>query len=232
MRCVVKAVVFDAVGTLIRPSRPVADAYRDAGLRYGLDLSRDTIQQRFRQAFARQESIDARQATWTTDTSRERRRWREIVREVFQPVAEPGDADALFESLWSHYASPQSWTVYEDARPVWTELGGRGLVRVVASNLDDRLSSILGGLPPFHQCADVCVSAELGVRKPSPSFFAAVQQRLQLESEQLLMVGDDYAADYEAARACGWQALHLDRQAGCPEGPVIHQLHDLLAVLA
>ena len=35
----VEAILFDAVGTLLRPQPSVAEAYRAAGLRYGTQLS-------------------------------------------------------------------------------------------------------------------------------------------------------------------------------------------------
>jgi FMN phosphatase YigB (HAD superfamily) len=54
-----RAVLFDAVGTLLRPHPPVVDVYQAAGRRFGCDLAREEVAARFRQAFARQEEIDA-----------------------------------------------------------------------------------------------------------------------------------------------------------------------------
>jgi putative hydrolase of the HAD superfamily len=46
-------------------------------------------------------------------------------------------------------------------------------------------------------------SAELGVRKPDPSFFRAVSRALGIPGAALLAVGNDYAKDIVPAKAAG-----------------------------
>jgi putative hydrolase of the HAD superfamily len=55
------------------------------------------------------------------------------------------------------------------------------------------------------------ISSGVGFRKPSPQFFHAVQTQLGLPPGAILMVGDDYENDLVAARACGWQAVLVNR---------------------
>jgi len=50
-------------------------------------------------------------------------------------------------------------------------------------------------------------SAQLGAKKPEPEFFAKVQAAVGLPPGELLLI-DDVAANIDAARKAGWQALH------------------------
>jgi len=55
----VRAVAFDAVGTLVEPWPPVGEAYAAAGCRHGITLDAETARSRFRAAWRRQELADA-----------------------------------------------------------------------------------------------------------------------------------------------------------------------------
>lgn len=203
----VEAVLFDAVGTLIEPDPPVAEAYEAAGRRFGSTLSRDEILRRFRAAFARQERLDETEFSGRTDDPRERRRWQAIVGEVFDNVA---DAAGLFDELWRHFASSAHWRLCAGAADCWRELSSRGLTLGIASNFDARLETICQGLAPLDQCGRLFISSRLGVRKPSPEFFAAIARRLDLPPERILLAGDDLDNDYLAAHAAGWQSILID----------------------
>src|SRR5690606_20106058 len=48
----IRAVAFDAVGTLIHPDPPVAAIYEEISRRHGSRLTRDDVARRFRDAFA------------------------------------------------------------------------------------------------------------------------------------------------------------------------------------
>src|SRR5688500_14012254 len=93
----VRAVVFDAVGTLIYPFPPVAEAYHLAGWSNGSKLPVTQMWRRFRAAFAKSQlgngegrgegapqNGDLRRAP--TSEAIERERWRLIVGEVFTDV--------------------------------------------------------------------------------------------------------------------------------------------------
>jgi len=201
------------VGTLIEPHPSVAVAYAAAGRRFGSSLAEGEIQTRFLAAFRRREAIDAADTTGRASEAAEQARWRTIVGEVFDDVAEP---EALFAALWQHFAEPKHWRLMAGAAEAWRRLGrqrradGRRLVLGVASNFDSRLEALCGGLPPLAGC-QLFISSRLGHRKPKPAFFRAVEARLGLKPEQLLLVGDDLANDYHGALAAGWQAVLLDR---------------------
>ena len=211
-----RAILFDAVGTLIRPEPSVAGAYALAGRRHGVELAEDEIERRFCAAFARQEEIDRVCFGGQTDPSREVERWRQIVIEVFGVSRE---ADRIFDDLWEHFAAPAHWQLFDDVLDVWQGLATAGVTVGIASNFDDRLEGICRELPPLAGCREVFVSSRLGWRKPHANFFAAIAEALDIPADEMLLVGDDLVNDYRAATAAGWQAVLLDRTVKQPVAP-------------
>lgn len=242
----VEAVLFDAVGTLIYPQPPVTEVYYKIGKRYASRQSRSEIARTFRQAFSRGEhfrpaseaELDESSAGVSsldrppTDNENERCRWKRIVSEVFHDV--PHADGPLFASLWDHFAQCGNWSLFDDVAHVWSRLESHKFVLGVASNFDDRLVSICGGIPPLDRCRHLFWSAAIGFPKPSPRFFLDVQRRLGLEPQQILLVGDDLVNDYQGARAVGWTALLLNREADRTTSaeivPAEHTIRDLTSV--
>lgn len=221
-----RAVFFDAVGTLICPEPPAAQVYAEVGRSFGSRFSVAEIDKRFRNAFARQEDED-RAAGLKTSEERERRRWHDIVGQVLDDVTEPG---ACFQALFEHFARPDAWQLNVDAPALLMELGRRGQVLGLASNYDRRLRRVLAGMPELAGVQHLVISSEVGWRKPAPEFYAAVCRAAGLPPEQILHVGDDVDNDYEAARTAGLQAVLFDPQGTGRGGDrtVIARLLDLL----
>ena len=107
----IHGVVFDLVGTLMRPVPSAAEAYREAGARFGQTLSAADAAERFREAFSRQEAVDRQRNGLRTSQQRERERWQAIVAEVF-PEAE--DGGPLFAELWVHFGRAEHWRAFDD----------------------------------------------------------------------------------------------------------------------
>ena len=53
-----RAVVFDAVGTLLHPDPAAAEVYVEIGLRFGSQLDLESVRRAFRKAFLRQEELN------------------------------------------------------------------------------------------------------------------------------------------------------------------------------
>src|SRR5258707_6538414 len=77
----IRAVVFDAVGTVIHPNPPAPVVYAEVGRRFGSRLAVPVITRRFRDAFQEEEALDVRLG-FRTSEQRERERWRRIVARV------------------------------------------------------------------------------------------------------------------------------------------------------
>jgi putative hydrolase of the HAD superfamily len=199
----IRAVVFDAVGTLVHPSPSAPEVYGTFGRQFGSQQDISTIHERFHEAFRIEEKAD-QVSGWRTDPAREEQRWRAIVARTLPDVR---DCEACFQTLWHYFAQPASWRATNGAGQVLTQLKERGLSVGVASNFDSRLRTVLAGISEFPRDLSIVVSAEVGWRKPAPEFFAAVVDAIGVSPNEILMVGDDEENDVAAARAAGLRAV-------------------------
>ena len=206
IRPTTRAVFFDAVGTLLHPDPPAADAYALVGERFGSRLPRAVITRRFGAAFRRQDELD-RTSGLHSGEEREVARWRGIVAEVLDDVADP---DGCFRELYDHFARPAAWRVEPDAAATLHALAARGLVLGVCSNFDHRLRGLLTGLPELARIRQFVISSEVGWKKPAPGFFAEVVRAAEAPANRVLIVGDDVDNDFAGASAAGLHALLFD----------------------
>jgi putative hydrolase of the HAD superfamily len=209
----IRAVFFDAVGTLLHPEPSAPVIYAAAARRQGLDLSAGEVRERFVTAFRTEERAD-RAAGWVTSEARELARWRRIVAETLAGVPDP---EGCFAELFDHFARPAAWRVDPHAAALFARLQDRSVVVGLASNYDARLWSVVSGHPELAPLADrVVVSATVGFRKPAPEFFAEVVRVAGCAPGEILFVGDDLENDYEGATAAGMPAVLLDPRGRFP----------------
>ncbi len=203
----------DAVGTVIQPSPSVAEAYMAAGQAHGIDLDRETIRQRFRQAISKY-SVHAFQTQrgasdpLRTDETTEIARWKAIVYFVLTP--QPSQQESLFEELWNHFGKANHWSLFEDVSPALSLLADAGFSLGLASNFDHRLRPIV----EHHLSAfdlKLFISSEVGWVKPAASFYQYVTDALKCQPHEILLMGDDWKNDVESPRNFGWQTMYLAR---------------------
>ena len=221
----IRAVFFDAVGTVIHPAKPIERTYADAARRRGATVDAESLRPRLMRAYVRQEVVDA-ETGWRTSESREADRWRDIVAEV---LPELPDSTACLLELLEEFARPEAWTVAEGAAEVFDSLEARGLVLGMASNFDARLADIVAGLPELARVRERClISSVLGWRKPAPEFFAEVVRAAGVPAGNILFVGDDTRNDIDGAAAAGMRTVRIDPTGpdGVPGG--IRRLRELL----
>jgi len=208
--------IFDAVHTILRPIPDVISAYHLAGQRHASELSKQEVKTRFR--IARRQRFSTFIAASQTEAGSlpssdaiEHQLWRDLVSDVFEDVR---PIDTLFEQLWEHFASAENWQLYDDVAACWKRLQANGDRIVVASNFDSRLLEIVASHESLGLADAVFCSAEVGYRKPDPMFYKTVQDSFGIEeSDEVIMIGDDFENDYVAPVRYGWKAFHLDRRA-------------------
>lgn len=209
----IEGIVFDAVGTLIKPDPSVAMAYVAAARRQGVELESEPVRARFQEHF-HSDAVHGERGVHSTDESTERRRWRRIVGEVLPEVPEP---ERAFEELWEHFRRPGSWRCFPDVAPALRALEAMGIAVCVGSNFDARLRGVVQGLPELAARVDsLVISSEVGYRKPHPEFFRAACAHLGLPAGRVLCVGDDPENDVRGAIRAGLAGLWLDRRAAGP----------------
>jgi putative hydrolase of the HAD superfamily len=227
--CDIRVVVFDAVGTLIHPRPSVGEIYESVGRRYGSKLTTEQIRSRFARALLAEEERD-RLLGFGTDEAREAERWRNIVAQVFDDVADP---EPVFQELFAYFAQPSAWMVNPEimAEPLRSSLQGYRLG--IASNYDRRLHDVVSGIPALQAFEHIVVSSEVGWRKPAPAFFDALAARFKVRPTEMLFLGDQIDVDYRAALGAGLRAILFDPSKRHLDEPVarittLSELADLL----
>jgi putative hydrolase of the HAD superfamily len=216
----VRAVVFDAVGTLLFAQPRVAEFYHLVGWQHGSLRTLDEVRSRLYAAYAASESGRPDEPADSlvrqpTSEGRERERWQQVVATVFDDI--PDSVPAIFRELWQHFAQAEHWRLAEGAAGVLDELARRGYRLAIGSNFDRRLHAVVAGHPALRACEQTFVSSEIGFPKPDERFYASAAALLGVSPAEILMVGDDWTNDIRGARAAGWQALYLAPDGGSPE---------------
>lgn len=192
-----KALFVDAVGTLLVPSQPMAQIYREIGKKYGVEYSEGEILNRYRWAY---------QKPW----GRSRLRYVNDGRPFWQFIvsSSTGCSDSqYFEELYNYYTTKKAWHLCDpEAEKVFKALRKAGVKVAVVSNFDTRLRPVLKALNCDHWFDAVAVSAEVAAEKPNPMIFLKACELLGVQPEDAVHVGDDRRNDVWGARDAGCDA--------------------------
>ena len=217
----VRAVLFDAAGTLIRPREPIGETYARAARAHGVALAPERLTAAFRASFAEAKPMVFPAEAADRVAARERAWWRDLVRATFARAGaeEIPDFDALFAILWDAFAAPAAWQVADGAAPALAELRRAGVATGVVSNFDARLPRLLAGLGLAPLLDTVVVPSSAGARKPDPAIFRAATDALGCAPSEAVHVGDDPRLDLAGARGAGLRAIDATRLATLADLP-------------
>jgi putative hydrolase of the HAD superfamily len=197
----IRAVTFDAGGTLIEPWPSVGHIYAEVATRHGhRDIAPEELNRRFVQAWRGREDFGY--------TIKE---WAAVVDETFAGLAARPPSGTFFGELYERFTRPAAWRIYDDVAPALAALSGAGMRLGVISNWDERLRPLLDALGLAKHFEVIIVSCEAGCTKPAKEIFALAARSLGLAPGEILHVGDGVREDVQGARAAGFQAAHLVR---------------------
>ena len=219
----IRAVLFDATGTLISLREPVGEAYSRAAREHGAIISAWRLDDAFRRVFSQAPPMVFPHAPPEERPALEREWWRQVVRSTFLAADSSrrvDDFDACFATLWARFSSPDAWQARPGARALLESLRGRGLKSAVVSNFDTRLPSILDGLGLGTLLDAVVLPAEAAAAKPDAAIFALALEKLGAEPAEAIFVGNDPARDLEGARRAGLRAVDVASLATLDALPV------------
>jgi putative hydrolase of the HAD superfamily len=206
----IKAIFFDAVGTLFHLNGTVGHHYALVGNEVGLTLDANQLDNAFYSAW---EKMPRRAAIDVPRENDDKGWWRELVGLVLDQVA-PSlselDCDNFFEIAYEHFAECDVWKLYPEVPAVLEQLQRRFQLGVV-SNFDGRLRFILQHLGISKFFAHIFISSEIGADKPDPEIFRRARKISDLKQNEVLHVGDDPKRDWEAASDAGLSIFRLDR---------------------
>ena len=226
----IKAVYFDAAGTLIKPARRVGESYAAIAEKYGMTVTPTELFARFRICFDGAPRLAFPNAGADQIGGLERDWWRKLVGQVFEPFGRFDNFDEYFAELFDYFAEPNAWALFPEVLDTLAALKQRGVTLAVISNFDSRLVRILDGLGIGPWFADVFVSSRVGYAKPDRRIFDVALSRHGLLAENAIHVGDSEANDLHGARKAGLKALLIDRKP--PSGTSIDRLMSLQQIVA
>jgi putative hydrolase of the HAD superfamily len=225
----IRAVCFDAAGTLLEVREPVGETYARFARREGIVAEADALEDGFRRAFRRADPLAFPRASPRRIRALEREWWWRRVSEAFRAAGVDPSRRAVartFAAVFAHFATRAAWRLFTDVKPALRLLRARGVRLGVVSNFDTRLLTLLEGFGVSSSFDAVVLSSTVGFAKPDPRMFTAALSALRVAAATALHVGDSERLDRRAARAAGLRALRLDR-GGQSTRHVIASLEEL-----
>lgn len=221
-----RAILLDALGTLLRLEPPVDPLRAELRARAGVDISAADARRALEAEIAYYRASHLRGSD--PDGLAQLRRDCASVLAGALGVAIPLDRvrEALLAAL--------RFSAFPDAAPALARARADGRRLVVVSNWDCSLPSVLERAGLAGAVDGVVASAMVGAAKPDPRAFAAALAAAGCEPAEAVMVGDSIDADVAGARACGIAAVLIRRPpatTGAPAGvPLIAGLAELASV--
>ena len=220
----VKAVVLDALGTLVE-LQPPAPRLKRLLAQAGFHVSEERAVAGFAAEIAyyldhHLEGSDAERLERLRDRCAE-----EMRRALELPDLDHATARrVMLEAL--------EFRPFPDVLPALAELRERGLTLVVASNWDCSLPDWLGSAGITDLVDGVVTSAEVGAPKPNPRVFERALAIAGAAPSEALHAGDKVDNDVEGAAAAGIRAVLVQREGEPPAGvEAVRSLRELTALV-
>ena len=215
-----RAILFDALGTLLSFEPPAPHLRAALRERTGTDVGADAADRAIRAeiAYYRAHLDEGRDPASLAGL---RARCAAAMAPVL-PGIEPGVLlGALLDSL--------RFFAYPDAAPALTALRQAGIRTVVVSNWDWSLHERLAETRLDGLVDGALASAVIGSAKPDPGIFRAALEHVGVRPEEAWHVGDTPAADIDGARAAGLRPILIARDGGGLDGvTVVRTLTELI----
>jgi putative hydrolase of the HAD superfamily len=216
-----RAVFFDAAGTILHLREPAGLSYTKIARRFGLEADERAVMAAFRRAFRAAPGLAFGPGHGAGELRRmEREWWREVVLATFAGMGRFTDFEACFDQLFALFANPSSWSVAPEAPRLFQSFKTRGLILGVISNFDHRLYHVIDALELARHFDSITISSEVGWAKPAPEIFHAALARHALSPDEAIHVGDSQTHDLRGACAAGLGAVLVDPQ--CAEALVVN----------
>ncbi len=207
-----RALLLDAMGTLIGLRAPVGNTYAAFAAEHGLQLDPAALEQAFAAAYRSAPPLAFPGLSGAELERAERDWWSARIATVLRSVGEAeGGPPELHRQLFDRYADPGLWRVYDDVPETLARWHRQGLRLAVVSNFDQRLEGLLEAFGLRRWLEVVVVSSRAGAAKPSPRPFQLALAQLGVEPQQAWHIGDS-REDEAGARAAGLPCVLVQRR--------------------
>ena len=220
-----KAVFFDLGLTLIRTAS-FPEIYRRILARFGVTASIDDITRA-------QEATEKETDTSTYVESRRKEFWRDYNASLIKKLGVTENVVFLAEKIDELWWDCSHVQLYSDVEPTLSQLKARGLkLGLVSNGFTKDLTHILGELD-LRKWFDAVVCIEsCNCAKPNKEIFLYALDRLGVEPNEAVFVGDSVEQDYEGAFNVGIRPFLVDRDGKHPSHfNKIASLTELLTIL-
>jgi putative hydrolase of the HAD superfamily len=203
----VRAVLVDALGTLLRLEDPGPPLREQLAARCGLDVDAETAEAALAAeiAYYRAHNLEGRDRAALAGL---RRRCAVVLRDALGPAA----CEARIEDVLAALLGALRFTPYPDVPPALERMRAAGRRLVVVSNWDVSLHDRLAETGIAKRVDGAVASAEIGAAKPASAIFSRALVLAGVPAAEALHVGDSPIEDVEGARAAGIEALLLVRE--------------------
>jgi putative hydrolase of the HAD superfamily len=232
----VRALLFDAGFTLIRPKRSIAELLVDVVRRRGHRAEAEALEAAIPPFEPFLDRFQADGDLVFASDARTTALWHAYYRAVLnQGAAHLSEEEiaACASEVADLYGLPELWEPYPEVEATLAEGRRRGLVQGVVSDWGSRLTPILHGLGLTQQLDFVVVSAVVGAAKPNGLLFDLAVRRAGVANHEVVYVGDSYRSDVLGGRGAGIVSILLDR-GGVVErvdGPLIRRLDEVFSII-
>ncbi|HMJ04359.1 MAG TPA: HAD-IA family hydrolase [Conexibacter sp.] len=208
-----RALLLDALGTLVELEPPVAPLQRELRERFGLEVGEDDARRALRAeiSFYRAHHDEACDAASLADL---RARSAAALRDALPPAASELPLGPLTEAL----LAALRFRPYPEVPEVLRAARAAGARLVVVSNWDVSLHAVLEETRLAPLVDGVVTSAELGSAKPDPAILLRGLALADVAAEEAVHVGDSVEHDVAGALAAGIEPLLVVRTAETARG--------------
>jgi putative hydrolase of the HAD superfamily len=228
MTAVIRAVLFDAVGTVMRPYPSVGSVYARAAAERGVSCPAGTLQREFRAAYRELMPRRFRGGTaFRTSEVMEKKWWQAAVRRTFERAGCTPLPESVVRGAFEAFASGGAWKLYADVAPLLEDLVSRGVRIGIVSNFDSRLRRVTSDLDLDRFGPRLVISSETGFAKPAADIYRTALAAVGTSAGETLFVGDRPLQDYDGPRREGMRALWLVRNGSRRGRNIIRSLASL-----
>lgn len=207
----IKAIFFDAAGTLFTVNGSVGDIYARLAREHGKDVAVTDLELGFRRYFATAPPMAFPGASPEEISTLEKQWWKTLVQDVFAPLGGFSRFDGYFDALFAFFARAEAWRLYPETLATLETLKNRGFIVGVISNFDSRLFNIFDGFGITRFFDPIIISTQAGAAKPEREIFTQALARAGVEAQEALHIGDSYDADVVGAQQAGLTPVLVDR---------------------
>jgi putative hydrolase of the HAD superfamily len=210
----IKAIFFDAVGTLFDVQGSVGHVYVTYAKKYGIpdtDEMVKSLNNAFKEAVKempmpifsveRPEKLKQCERLW----------WFDLVHAVFYRVGMFEGFDDFFEEVFEAFGQATHWQLFPETVEVLARLKERGFELGIISNFDSRFFQVVRALEINQYFDSVTISSLAGAAKPASKIFSYALEQHMLDPDEVLHVGDHRIEDFEGAQQAGLHTVLIDR---------------------